>query len=60
MIFGSLLFRKFPLILGENIFEVLIKIVEVLGGDKLLKINLKYGVKIPGELGSSNIRGKGL
>ena len=33
MIMGSLLYRKFPLILGDSIFVILIKIIEVLGND---------------------------
>lgn len=59
MIFGSIIFKKFPLVLGENLFEILIKIIELLGSDQLLKIHLKYGVKIPSDLGNNNIMKKG-
>ena len=47
IIFASIMFQRHPFILGDNLFEQLIKILEILGSDELLKFHLKYGLEIP-------------
>jgi casein kinase II subunit alpha len=58
IILASIVFQKQPFILGENIFEQLIKIIGILGSDELLKFHLTYGLNLPQEFKYSGYKKK--
>lgn len=58
IILASIVFQKHPFILGDNIFEQLIKIIGILGSDELLKFHLTYGLNLPEEFKYSGYKKK--
>ena len=47
VLLASIVFQKHPFFLGENLFDQLIQITNLLGSDQFLKFHLKYGLNLP-------------